>query len=456
MEFNHKEAYQMKQDGKSWQEIGDHFGCSNEQARNRVLKWRKKTGLRVSKEGSAERERKISEYSDYYEVRGKNDEVTITKEKLRHFKELYCIAKMTINQCSRELEIPRPDLTLIIDAFKITHDDTPFLDEDIKENSVDELVDKAMIQKKKAFFVSFDQKKYADMEKRIKEYDRKDYLYNKALSYFNLDSIEAKPRFLFETVRYDNREAMLDLSDWHIGMQISTYLNTYNYEIAKQRVDQVINEVKHYCSLFNIRTLVIAIMGDMMHGYIHKCDVGAEFDVTVQLKKVCDLLIYLVESLSKWFNIRLCNAYGNHARMESNKSNANDKDNLERIIPYIMEIAFNDNPNVLIQENDISDQIIITNVAGHIIGAAHGDKDTINSGRNFNLLYDNRIEEVHLGHRHTLMSAEEAEIMTYYCRSLCGMDDNSFNIRKKSKAGQTLRIYNEDGLEITREIIFKS
>jgi len=142
--------------------------------------------------------------------------------------------------------------------------------------------------------------------------------------------------------------------------------------------------------------------------------------------------------------------------MTDNKHDAIDTENLERLLPIQMRLILKDNPNVTFLDNPISDQIIITKVAGNYIGASHGDKDNINAGRNFNLLYDNRIEEVHLGHRHTLLSNEEAEIMTYYCRSLCGMDDNSFNIRKKSRAGQTLRIYNEHGLEVTKEITFRS
>jgi len=295
-----EEAIKLKEEkGYTFKQLGEHYGVTGKAMKHRIYRFQGRYNEKVEKQGTAERVPRIQEYDDYYIINNKNNPVTLSKEQLRYFKELYCIAKMPINQCSRELEIPRSDLTIIIDAFKITHDDTPFIDEDFKDNTVDELVDKALIQKKKVFFVKFEQKKFADIERRIKEYDRKDYLFNKALDSFNYTEHDLKPLTSLRSIVCNKREGLLTLSDWHVGMTINTYLNTYNYAIAKSRVERIISETLYYCELFEIDTLVIEILGDMIHGLIHKCNVGAEFDIIEQYSKAQELLLLIIESLSK-------------------------------------------------------------------------------------------------------------------------------------------------------------
>ena len=48
---------------------------------------------------------------------------------------------------------------MIIKAFGITHDDTPYLDEDLINGDVDELVEQSIERKKHQFFIKLQHRK---------------------------------------------------------------------------------------------------------------------------------------------------------------------------------------------------------------------------------------------------------------------------------------------------------
>ena len=64
-------------------------------------------------------------------------------------------------------------------------------------------------------------------------------------------------------------EACLLLSDWHIGAKFDTYLNSYNTDIAKERMAKLLQCSIEYCTLHKVQTVYIEILGDMISGIIH-------------------------------------------------------------------------------------------------------------------------------------------------------------------------------------------
>jgi hypothetical protein len=61
---------------------------------------------------------------------------------------------------------------------------------------------------------------------------------------------EYKPITPIENLKINgDREAVLILSDWHIGMVNNTRHNVYNIEIAKERMETLYNKVIKYCNL---------------------------------------------------------------------------------------------------------------------------------------------------------------------------------------------------------------
>lgn len=65
------------------------------------------------------------------------------------------------------------------------------------------------------------------------------------------------------------KEAMVVISDMHIGMQINSQFNVYNKDVAKQRLEKLCNKTYDKVQKENITTLHIASLGDQINGLIH-------------------------------------------------------------------------------------------------------------------------------------------------------------------------------------------
>jgi hypothetical protein len=136
-------------------------------------------GLNITlKAGTEERTPPIEDCGDFYIVHSVSTkrQVTITKEDLRKLKELYCDDKpMTINQLCRHMNIPRRDFVLIKTAFNITHDDIPFIDEDITDENIEELVNTTLEKRKEKYFITLQQLEIVKLKKELDVFRKKDY-----------------------------------------------------------------------------------------------------------------------------------------------------------------------------------------------------------------------------------------------------------------------------------------
>ena len=74
---------------------------------------------------------------------------------------------------------------------------------------------------------------------------------------------------LDEAKYFSNNEAVLYLSDWHYGMVTNNIFNTYNVEICKRRVKNIINKTKERVLINECKRLHIVVLGDLCHGAIH-------------------------------------------------------------------------------------------------------------------------------------------------------------------------------------------
>ena len=125
-------------------------------------------------------------------------------------------------------------------------------------------------------------------------------------------------------------------SDWHYGMVTSNIFNSYNTEVCKQRVQDIVQKAKQRIELNTCRKLHILILGDLIHGSIHVgARVASEELVCDQLMQVSEILAQAVCSLhASVQETTVYMTYGNHARTIQNKNDSIHRDNIERIIPW--------------------------------------------------------------------------------------------------------------------------
>ena len=136
--------------------------------------------------------------------------------------------------------------------------------------------------------------------------------------YFQINSIKFDTHsYKVREYNYGTSEAILDIADWHIGMLTSNYWNVYNLEVAKERMNDLIDYTIKYGVMHNIKTLHVNDLGDQISGIIHENLVAEnEFDVVRQVREWVELIGNALIKISSVFKeVKYYNVSGNHSRI---------------------------------------------------------------------------------------------------------------------------------------------
>ena len=247
------------------------------------------------------------------------------------------------------------------------------------------------------------------------------------------------------------KDAILALSDWHIGAMVDTQWNCYSVDIAKERMEQLLNKVKRYILNYNITNLVVEINGDMVHGLINVSNrVQSEEDVVSQIIIVSDMLSYFINELKPYVrNLKVVTTLGNHGRLIPNKKESINKENMEMLIPEFLKLKLDKDINIL-TSNGLD--FIKYKIGDRVICLSHGQYDKVNEViEDFSKMYKCVPNEIHLGHTHSYKDINDSNIYITVNGSLMGSDEHAVNLRKITKPSQNLIIYDEDRciIEIT-------
>ncbi len=130
-----------------------------------------------------------------------------------------------------------------------------------------------------------------------------------------------KPIKITEVKKNKNTEAVLVLSDFHLGEVVISeevnYANEYNSKIMIKRLDRIFYYFIYYCKKFEITNIHLWFLGDLLSGSIHE-----ELVRTNEMNEV-DAVFFLQEYITKklleiesHFNSITCEfLVGNHSRL---------------------------------------------------------------------------------------------------------------------------------------------
>lgn len=290
---------------------------------------------------------------------------------------------------------------------------------------------------------------------------RSEHLENELIKAANNLSAEKMLKDNYGVYYTSDNDAVLCVTDWHLGMVTDNIWNKYNVETCIERVGKLYHKAKAYLRLHNVDKLHVLVLGDLISGSIHSTvRVASEEDTCDQLMHASELLAELVNGLSHYVNeVHVYSTYGNHARTVQKKDDSIHSDNMERIIPWWLEWRLKDNLKVTIEDNKFY-EFIYLEVQGHGIVAVHGDLDNfkklgVDMHTLFSKQYGFNVEYVFSGDKHHFESNDSYGIENVLVSSLCGTDNYANNKRLYSKAGQTLCIFNkEDGKVCTYNVNF--
>lgn len=251
-------------------------------------------------------------------------------------------------------------------------------------------------------------------------------------------------------------EASIMLSDWHIGLGINTPHNTFNLEVARERVEELANEVIRVCKMNEVNVLNIDMLGDLVSGTIHTTTrIYQVCDVIDQTANAIELICQFIALVSPHFTkIRLHSVAGNHDRVTANYKESLQEENWIRMIDMVVELK----TGLKFERSGVDQEIETYQLEnGRVVGLQHGHnfKGKLEDGVKdvTHYLRDNTncegIDYLEMGHFHNFRFAGG----TVVNGCLCGSDQYANKARYNDVASQTLVLYHANGNQTLHNIV---
>lgn len=259
---------------------------------------------------------------------------------------------------------------------------------------------------------------------------------------------EIKPLLSFDKPisKLSSYEGILCISDWHYGIDINSYWNVYNPDIAKQRVVSLLNSVINFINRYNLTKIYLLDLGDLISGIIHlPLRIQSREDVVSQVMNVCEIISEFISKLTEYVDIDYYSCLDNHSRIDPNKKTSIDLESFARFIPWYLTSRLKDNKRVKFINNKYSEDIITFNCMQYKVLALHGDKDKPNMMVNkLSTLTKDNYDLILTAHMHHFLADEKNTTVIVGNGTLMGTDVYSKNLRLSSNPSQNLIIVSED------------
>lgn len=271
--------------------------------------------------------------------------------------------------------------------------------------------------------------KLSDMRVLVNKETREQARYEQLLFMLN-DAISRLDDIKLDSVsvRDSNKgrkECVMCLSDIHYGIDIFNKWNIYNSEIAKSRMNKMVNKTIEVGKSNGCKVCHIFIGGDLVNNNIHLTSrLSNRETITAQIVGVSELISQAICTLYGEFNyVVLHMVSGNHDRINPSKSENDYADNFVNVIKEFIKIRIKELDNVIINDNEDGHDIVKFNVCGKSIVGLHGDKvSSKHIIQRLNSMYD-RVDYVLCGHVHheKMDSFSNSKLITI--PSFSGMDE---------------------------------
>ena len=250
------------------------------------------------------------------------------------------------------------------------------------------------------------------------------------------------------------QEGILAIGDWHYGVDINVFYNTYNPDVCRNRIKKLASKCLDIIEKENLKSVHVINLGDMISGRIHlPLRVNSRCDVVTQTMEVSELLAEFLSLLSEFVFVEYYSVSDNHSRVEPNKKESLQTEAFSRIIDWYLKERLASNSNININDNEFGDDICSFNVFDHYVVAVHGDKDKSNKViTNLTMFVQDHLDLILTAHLHHFSADESNETLRLCNGSLMGCDDYASNLRLNSKPSQLFIVSTEKNVT---ECIYK-
>lgn len=251
-----------------------------------------------------------------------------------------------------------------------------------------------------------------------------------------------------------DNDLLVHLTDIHTGIEIDSYINKFNKDVLKDRIEKYTSEILSIKETHDSENCHIVI-GEILSGLIHNnLRLQNNMDLIEQFKYISMLISEMLVVLSNEFNwVNVYVTMGNHSRIVAKKEESLQGENFDLLLPFYLKVSLQNIKNISIVDNEIEPSIAMFNIRGYNVFASHGDKDNPSSVvQNWTMMFRIKPDLVLLGHRHTnaMSTVYDTKVIESGCVS--GADPYSISIRKTNKPEQTVSVITDRGLACVYDI----
>jgi hypothetical protein len=268
-----------------------------------------------------------------------------------------------------------------------------------------------------------------------------------------------------EIDKNDKYKMIVHITDWHIGYIIDDCKgNHFNWDIANQRINKLIDECRKYIKLYNIKQIYVFDTGDAIeHTYMRKNQSQfCEFSQSEQINKAIEIIYRFIVALCSDCNVIYDSIYGNHDRMNGDASANLDGDNAETIIreQLYKYKELSKNERLIVVQRKHTDKEIIKVINNKTCKFIHGSFNNFGGKKDDRqrlkdeISMDNEFYDILFkGHEHNFRLISENNgryIISTGC--LSGYNDYSVNFYCTTSPSQTIVILDENKIELIKDV----
>lgn len=247
-----------------------------------------------------------------------------------------------------------------------------------------------------------------------------------------------------------DNDMLVILSDLHIGQTFNSVFGKYNIDIAKNRLNELLNHIISIQKTHHSEKCYVSLQGDLISGNIHKSiQVTNRENVIEQIKIATELISSFCYELSKYFRVVfMTSVVGNHTRIDK-KEDAIHDERLDDLISWAVELSLKHIGNFHVLKRNIDTGIVDISIRNKTYIGVHGDMDSYNKSgvQNLCLALGFVPYAILFGHLHTCSVDEVNGVKMIRGGSLAGCGDQ-YTIEKRltGKPSQMICICNSDGV----------
>ena len=265
---------------------------------------------------------------------------------------------------------------------------------------------------------------------------------------------EKKPLITKEIIQGENkRDAIIMVSDIHIGAGAENILDIYNPEICRLKMNYYIDKCIERINKEKPQMIHFLCGGDLISGIIHTTTrFDNRLDVAEQVTFASELISESIAKVRKECKLPMKVAIlsGNHDRIIADKNQHIEEENFVKFIAEFIKLRLQEDKGIdFYKQKDPT--LIDIEIRGYKCVLVHGDKDRRNTIHRLIEINKTVYDYIFQGHFHKY-AVEPHNHTTVITNGAFGGETYARNARLYDKPIQLLMFFDDNGLESTYPI----